>query len=143
MKRCTVCKEEKDLDSFYNYKASIDGKTYRCKECDHKASVKWKKDNPEKEERSRRGRQLKHKYGITIEEYEAMFEKQGNACACCGTESNSTTGHRKTWNFSVDHCHTTGKVRGLLCSQCNRAIGLLGDTLEGVGKAYKYLKETH
>lgn len=46
-------------------------------------------------------------------------------------------------SLSVDHNHTTGKIRGILCNNCNRGIGLLGDTPESLLKAYKYLKETH
>lgn len=143
MKTCTVCKEEKSLDEYYNYKTASDGKMYRCKKCDNEARKKWRKSNPEQAQLSQRGRNLKHKYGITINEYESLLEQQGGRCACCGVEENTTLyGHNRSLNFAVDHCHTTGKVRGLLCNQCNRAIGMLGDTVEGVRRALKYL-ETH
>ena len=62
--------------------------------------------------------QLKYKYGITIEQYDQMFNKQGGLCAICGA-SQAEIG--KT--FAVDHCHETGKVRGLLCGKCNIGIG--------------------
>lgn len=143
MKQCTVCKETKVLDEYYNYKASKDGKCYRCKSCDGVARAKWAEDNPERSRRSNRGRNLKSKYGISLEDYEEMFESQGKSCACCGITENYTTGSsREGWNFAVDHCHKTGNVRGLLCNQCNRAIGMLGDTVEGLQKAIDYLN-TH
>tara|TARA_R110000744_G_scaffold176069_1_gene294952 strand:- start:35 stop:466 length:432 start_codon:yes stop_codon:yes gene_type:complete len=143
MKQCTVCKETKTLDEYYNYKATKDGKSYRCKGCDTKARAKWAKNNPEKSRRSSRERSLKCKYGISLRDYEEMLESQGKSCACCGATENHTSGSsREGWNFAVDHCHTTGVVRGLLCNQCNRAIGMLGDTVEGIQKAIDYLN-TH
>ena len=142
MKTCTVCKTEKTLDNFYNYKASKDGKAYRCKSCDDLARKKWIKNNPEKSQRSTRGRNLKVKYGITIEDYEKLLKDQDGKCACCGAEENTSLyGLNKTLSFAVDHCHKTNKVRGLLCNQCNRAIGMLGDTKEGVLKALEYLEK--
>lgn len=140
-KRCTVCKLLKSLDQFYNYKKSKDGKQYRCKQCDNEARMAWLRKNPERAHRSRRSNQLKFKYGISLEEFEELFRQQGECCAICGTKENHTRGSsRYGWNFAVDHCHETGRVRGVLCSQCNRAIGLLGDTVEGLMKAVKYLE---
>jgi len=133
---------EKSLDEFYNSKLSDDKKGYRCKQCDTIARKRWAKNNPEKAHLSQRGRNLKHKYGITLEDYEDLLEKQDHRCACCGVEENTAAyGFNKSLNFSVDHCHEGGGVRGLLCNQCNRAIGMLGDTSEKVYRAYKYLKD--
>jgi len=72
MKTCTVCKEQKALDEFYNYKTSKDGKCYRCKTCDNIARQRWAEKNPEKAKKSRRGRSLKFKYGISLEEYDLI-----------------------------------------------------------------------
>jgi len=142
-KECTVCKETKPLDDFYNYKATKDGKSYRCKSCDGVARAKWAEENPERSRRSTRGRNLKCKYNITLEQYEKLFESQGKACACCGATENNTTGSsRENWNFAVDHCHDSQEIRGLLCNNCNRGIGLLGDTAEGLRKALAYLEKT-
>lgn len=77
-------------------------------------------------------------YGLTVAQYRAMFEAQGGLCACCkrpGVEGRKTV-------LCVDHCHETSQVRGLLCGNCNAAIGLLGDTLEGVLAAVDYLRST-
>lgn len=144
MKKCCVCNLEKSTDEFYNYKNSKDGKMYRCKSCDSLARKKWSINNPERSLRSVRSRQLKYKYGITLEEFEKLLERQGGKCACCGVTKNNTTGSsRNGWNFAVDHCHETNKIRGLLCNQCNRGIGMLGDTPEALLRAYNYLKDTH
>lgn len=140
-KRCGKCKETKPLDSFYNLKTSSDGKGYRCKPCDKEAKRKWLKDKPEHYRNYQRRNNLKTKYGITMEDYYDILEKQGGVCGICGAESNCyDTTHHIVDNFAVDHCHTTGKVRGLLCNQCNRGLGMLGDTSEALEKAYKYLK---
>jgi len=145
-KECCVCNIRKPFSEFYNYKNKSDGKNYRCKSCDNSARLKHKLKNPEHTHRKTRNRNLLSRFGITIEEYEEMFKQQGSKCAICGTKENQLTGHNAGYSFSVDHCHDTGKVRGILCSNCNRGIGLLGDKASSVYKAFKYLdkhKETH
>ena len=77
------------------------------------------------------------KFGITLEDYTALLYSQGGVCASCGRKEEK--GRYK--HMAVDHCHTTGKVRGILCSSCNRALGLVGDTSEGVRKLLKYIEE--
>lgn len=134
-KICSVCKVEKPLNDYYNFKAKKDGKSYRCKACDNIAKDKWKAENPERVRESSRNRHVKHLYGMTPEEYKELLEKQDSKCKICGTTDN------KGKNFSIDHCHTTNKIRGLLCNQCNRGIGMLGDTSADLQKALDYLLE--
>ena len=78
---------------------------------------------------------LKRVYGITIDDYNDMFIEQGGSCAICGT-------HQKEFKFclSVDHCHSTGKIRGLLCHRCNGGLGNFNDNPEILQNALKYLK---
>ena len=77
-------------------------------------------------------------YGITAEEYYDMLEAQDNKCAIC--ESSEVNNERITSNkLFIDHCHETGKVRGLLCSKCNHALGLLNDDVNLLQKAINYL----
>lgn len=75
---------------------------------------------------------LKSMYNISIEEYDLMCLKQGNACAICQKI------HIK--RLVIDHCHTTGKVRGLLCNNCNSGIGFLQENIEVMKNAILYLK---
>jgi hypothetical protein len=77
------------------------------------------------------------KYGITIEDYEHMFKQQQGCCKIC--KSNDVK-NKRVKHFAVDHDHKTGKVRGLLCHSCNRALGYLQDRLEVVEAAVDYLK---
>lgn len=79
---------------------------------------------------------LKANYGLTPEDYEAMVLAQNNKCAICDSEHLSAYGR-----FHIDHCHTTGKVRGLLCTRCNTGIGMLGDSIGIVTRALAYLTE--
>lgn len=72
-------------------------------------------------------------YGIDVPDYERMLEEQKGGCWICGKEP---TGKRA---LDIDHDHKTGKVRGLLCSNHNRAIGLLGDDIKALVKALDYL----
>ena len=82
--------------------------------------------------------QLKTKYGITVDEYNSLLKKQGYRCAICG--SNDGASAKGSSTFSVDHCHGTGKVRGLLCNTCNRGLGLFKDDPSVLETAIKYLK---
>lgn len=71
-------------------------------------------------------------YGLSAEAFSALVAAQGGACAICGSVP--------TKSLCVDHCHTTGQVRGLLCFQCNAAIGLLKDSAEALRAAAVYLE---
>ena len=121
---CLNCSKE--------FKQKRKDQKFCCTSCTSKYSMrKWRKENPEKNLSSK----LKSKFGITLEEYKEMFRKQNGCCACCGKHQLELT---KTLN--VDHDHSTDIVRGLLCWECNVGIGKLGDNLEGVMKAIKYLE---
>ena len=78
-----------------------------------------------------RERQLKSRYGITVAQFNAMVEQQNGLCACC----------KQRRPVDVDHCHDTGKVRGLLCRACNLGLGLFKDSIEGLQHAIEYLRK--
>lgn len=77
---------------------------------------------------------LRHMYGISMDEYNDLFEKQKGCCAIC--KKHQTEIKKR---LHVDHCHTTGKVRGLLCFSCNNALGQLNDDIELLKAAITYL----
>jgi actin-related protein len=79
---------------------------------------------------------MMRRYGLTPKDYERMLSEQGGCCALCPR----TAGQERYKKLNVDHCHDTGKVRGLLCTPCNHAIGILGDTAEHLKKAVAYLE---
>lgn len=91
----------------------------------------WRKDNPDKVKNNL----LRKMFGITLEDYNEMYKAQNGRCAICDKHSDDDS-----QALSVDHCHTTGKVRGLLCNNCNRALGLFNDSPEILSKAIAFLK---
>lgn len=82
------------------------------------------------------------RYGITYEEAEAMIEGQGGMCALCRQRSVSLDLRKRgKWSAAIDHCHDTGKVRGVICRCCNVGLGMFGDTVEGLQRAIDYLNK--
>lgn len=79
---------------------------------------------------------LARKYGLSIEEYENLLNEQGYKCSICGCNGSGEDKNK----FVVDHCHTTGKVRGLLCWPCNIGIGMFKDNSDLLEKVIQYLK---
>ena len=160
-KKCSVCKEDKKLADYHNTRASKDGKASRCKSCTAEAQWKYYRENDEarekikarerkryheedeearekRKERARRNHIYK-KYGLTIEQFDEMNADQNGKCAICGGVDTRGPSHK----LSIDHCHTTGNIRGLLCNNCNRGLGLLGDTKEALEKALFYLTKNN
>ena len=78
-------------------------------------------------------------YGITKEIYEAMLESQNNSCYTCGVHINDSGAK----GLCIDHCHETNKVRGLLCSPCNTALGLLKEDIEVMKKLIGYVERNN
>lgn len=96
-------------------------------------SVKeWKRANPDRQ----RAAKLKERYGITPEQYDVLLKQQGGGCAICGSKTPRRTG---STFLVVDHCHTTNKVRGLLCYRCNVGIGNFEDDPRMLVRAIEYL----
>lgn len=88
---------------------------------------------------SSRKRTLKNVYGISLEQYAGMLEAQGGVCAICGRHETRTDARNgKVRHLSVDHCHKTRKVRGLLCSKCNIGLGKFDDSEEMLYRAIAY-----
>ena len=135
LKHCGCCAKDLPLQMFAKNAAKKDGLQERCTPCraQHHQATKHKRPKQTKEQKRR---YLMSSYGLTKDEFDAMLKKQNNCCAICGSSD---------WGKpspSIDHCHTTGKVRGLLCNNCNRGLGLLKDSTEVIKNAIKYLRRT-
>ena len=135
-KVCRDCCRHKPLAAFHRQVSERDGFNSRCKECNNHRRAEFSAKHPERQRKIHKGAQLRYKYGLTPEQYQAMLVAQSGGCAICGADS---PGCGRTY-FSVDHCHASGRVRGLLCSNCNSGIGLLGDSASTVAKALAYLQ---
>lgn len=116
-------------------------KTGRNKYCSKKCSERAKYILDKKYYLSNRNGLLINRYGISLEEYNRLKDKQNNVCAICGSPEKQTHSKSgKLWNLSVDHCHKTGKVRGLLCVHCNHLLGAAKDNLLVLKRAVNYLE---
>ena len=139
MKICTACDKEKELSEFHKHVRSPSGYRPRCKSCrSEEAKEKYKSSSPETKEFYKllgRERDLINKYGITLEKYSEMLRKQDYKCLICSSSSTDLDGRA----LAVDHCHTTGEVRGLLCHRCNLGIGNFKDDAQLLENAIKYL----
>lgn len=140
-KTCNICKEEKPVSSFWKRsdKRKDGTVTYRayCKDCGvEKRLEKYYEGGGKELQQARAWKWLLKKYGITSEIYEQERIKQNYCCYLCG-EHESTQPHKR---LHVDHCHTSGKYRGLLCNLCNMGLGSFKDNIEVMKKAIQYLK---
>ncbi len=132
-KNCPKCANVKHIGDFYNQRNTKDGKTIWCKSCTGANSKRWKMANPDKFKDSK----LRARFGISLEQYNAMFAEQLGRCNICER-------HQTEFRLSlaVDHCHKTGVVRSLLCGSCNTMIGNAGEKPGVLRKAAEYI-ETH
>lgn len=101
----------------------------------------WRANNPEKSFNTTKVGHLR-RFRLSLEEYGALLEQQGMACAVCGKPERIITHNTgKPRMLAVDHCHTTGKIRGLLCFRCNTVIGKIDESLETAIALHRYLEK--
>lgn len=129
-KYCPTCNIVKLLSEFYNNKNTRDLKGNECKKCSNNSSRKNKIKNSD----YYKNYQLNRIYGLSLEEYNELFNKQEGKCAICETHQSEL---EKA--LVVDHNHVTGEIRGLLCSPCNLGIGNLKDSIDLLLKSISYL----
>ena len=143
-KFCSGCSTTKDVSCFSKNRNRPDGKDHYCIACKSVIDAKryrkkrasqiryarsWKIKNPERA----RNNILQRTYGISLEQYKEMDTRQKGRCAICGTKPKD--------RLHVDHCHETKIVRGLLCRQCNTALGFLNHSVRQVESAARYLRK--
>lgn len=128
-KRCTKCHQTKPLTDFSPSSKALDGHLSSCRTCRSQHTKNWQKNNVVKY----RAKQKQFKYGITPAMEAALYVNQNGVCAICGKSPPDS--------LVVDHCHETGIIRGLLCRRCNLGLGMLGDTLDSLSSAVRYLKK--
>jgi len=122
----------------------------KAKEVADRATAKWREKNPdavrgyqkayrEKNREALVAKDRQRKFGITHQEYAKLYQSQGGVCAIC-SQPETATRLGKVKSLAVDHDHKTGRVRGLLCSDCNTGIGKLKDDPKVLQSAIQYLK---
>ena len=116
-KTCTKCKEVKSLDDGFHQSArAADGRASQCKQCVN--SIKRESRTRNYTPENKRKWALKTRYGLSPDDVEKMIQAQDGACGICKKEMQKP---------HIDHCHATGKVRGMLCHRCNTRLGGLDD----------------
>lgn len=151
-KTCNECLVSQPEDRFDRNSNQSDGRDPRCKVCRKEAKRisleanpvspekrreyvrRYKERHPERVKQQERRQSLKSKFGMTVEQYDGMLAEQGGVCAICESAPTKRA-------LAVDHDHTDGSVRGLLCSSCNTALGLLSDSPAAVRAALTYLEK--
>ncbi len=161
-KICSQCCVSKPLTSFTKDTRSGRNKTggkygYRadCKECRRIYNKRYHTENGDKVRAQQRkwrnenitqekDRMLQYCYGISVEQYSQMLEEQNGCCAICLNPETAMNQKTKTLrSLAVDHNHQNGQVRGLLCSNCNMAIGKFKDDISRLQNAIQYLLDTN
>ena len=105
----------------------------------HKAKEYYEKVYKFKEDKNKtRDNRFKRTYGISLDDYNQMLIDQKGCCLICEKHASELNK-----SLAIDHCHKTGKIRGLLCSRCNVGIGLLEEDLKIFENCIKYLKNAH
>lgn len=132
---CSKCKKSKDSSEFAKDKSKSTGFYSSCKECAKEATREYRAS--EEYIAKELNRQFKKLYGITLETYNFLLREQECSCITCGTSVNQLNKR-----LAVDHDHKTGKVRGLLCMNCNTALGLIKENKKTLVSLFSYL-ETH
>lgn len=161
---CSKCGSKKNLETDFR-KRKRDGKAYyMCRSCESSICKEWQKTDAGKRSRKKsyerrkklfpgsdlkemrkyrkenpekfRGYELKKHYGISIYDWENLFNSQGRVCAICKTPTPNVKGF-----WSTDHDHITNEIRGILCGKCNTGIGYLQDSTEILKSAIEYLNK--
>lgn len=137
MKRCTKCKETKSLLEFWANKSKKDGKSFWCKDCMKKLKARKPKSHYIYTKDKSRHNLITSVYKTTEGEIQKMHTLQEGKCVICKVFKPT---YITQGSLYVDHCHETGKIRGLLCNSCNVMLGLAKDNLLILENAISYLK---
>lgn len=138
---CSQCREAKTAAHFHLNNRENSGLASACVDCLREKDRARYAANPELRKSQARWGGIKKKYGLTQEAWQQMFSAQNGLCGVCeGPMLAHTYSNRDKRGACVDHCHKTGRVRGLLCCKCNQGIGLLGDNADIAERAAIYLR---
>lgn len=126
---CNRCSVKLTVDNWH--KSAAKRRWLICTNCARLRLNEYNRANPDKVFK----KNMERRYGITYDQYVDLLNKQNGVCAIC----EQTEPHSSKKNLSIDHCHKTGIVRGLLCSECNTGLGKFKDDIKLLNKAKEYL----
>lgn len=124
-KKCRTCRRSKIVLLFNANRGNSDGRMNQCRSCVQKNS---------------KGRHLKHRFGLSLEDFNQMVVSQDGRCLICNRQFDLTLGPKNNMTPRVDHDHKTSRVRALLCSACNSALGFIGESIDRCLGMISYIK---
>jgi Recombination endonuclease VII len=136
MKTCATCELDKSKSEFYKRSQSPDGLHYHCKDCSRIKRNSYNNDKVSKDPEFFRKYTILRTAklaGISLDEFYEVLKNQDGKCKICNKTSSK--------NLCIDHCHVTGKFRGLLCRNCNTLLGHAKDSVEILQSAISYLRQ--
>jgi hypothetical protein len=134
VKTCSKCKKMKPVTEFHLRSKEEPWPKSACKECHRSRARQYWRENPISKE-VQKEKNLRNSFGIGLEDYNRMLQQQDNCCAICGKNADNFPK-----SLAVDHDHTSGKIRGLLCMYCNTALGKFEDSKQNLLNALSYLE---
>lgn len=145
MKKCCRCGKTKHINRFPVELSKADGHAYRCLLCERTRTATYRNKIKGTEKWDKHLERIRHRllektFGITNDEYESMLASQKGLCAICH-QPERIVNKRGVKRLAVDHDHVTGKVRQLLCNDCNTGVGLFKENPELLLSAVEYLKK--
>lgn len=150
---CGICNSEKRLILLKSGKDKL-----VCDKCAKERSSIWQKQNKDKTNKKNRKwdiknldkkkivsriSKLKKTYGLSLETYNFMLNEQNHKCKICNKPEIQKSNNGTIWSLSVDHCHNTGEIRGLLCSKCNVGLSKFEENIDFFNNAIKYLQDAN
>lgn len=141
-KVCKTCKVDKPYEEFNLKGNTPDGRDYHCRACKSAYNAKRYREGYAQKQREN---SIKAKYGLAWSDLEGMYSAQAGGCAVCRRKLSLELAsyEDKIKTARVDHCHTTGKVRGLLCDWCNTGLGRFFDNPTLLEQAAAYLRRAY
>lgn len=136
-KKCLGCEKVLGVSHFGKARKNSHLFKSRCRPC----QAEYRKLHPLPKEQKKK-HAVKFSYGLSWVEYQAMLKKQGGRCVICQSEFDLSSDHGRNGKNKpcVDHCHSSDKVRGILCGQCNRGLGFFRDNKDHLQSAINYLR---
>jgi hypothetical protein len=135
LRQCTTCSNLRPLTEFNAHKPSPQGRRLRCRDCTRQYQKDYRKKYPEKVAARERSKELRKHYDLNPDQYEALKAWSNGGCTICGAKNG-----REGYRLFVDHDHDTGKVRALLCNDCNQGLGRFKDRVDLLRIAIAYLE---
>lgn len=134
-KTCPKCGENKERSEYWKDSSRPDGITAYCKPCKTSVTSEWINKNEDRVKAVAQKANRRRRYNLTEEEYKNILNIQNYRCAICKIEIDHSA--------HIDHDHSSGRVRGILCHNCNKGLGMFRDSIEFLQNAIHYLNITH